>query len=52
MDTEWAIDGLSNKLFIVQARPETIHSNITNTKMIKYNLLEKSNILLPIYILI
>ena len=26
MDIEWAIDGLSNELFIVQARPETIHS--------------------------
>ena len=26
VDIEWAIDGLSNKLYIVQARPETIHS--------------------------
>jgi pyruvate, water dikinase len=26
MDVEWAIDGLSHQLFIVQARPETIHS--------------------------
>jgi pyruvate,water dikinase len=26
MDVEWAIDGLTNDLFIVQARPETIHS--------------------------
>jgi pyruvate, water dikinase len=26
VDVEWAVDGLSNKLFIVQARPETIHS--------------------------
>ncbi len=26
MDVEWAIDGLSKDLFIVQARPETIHS--------------------------
>ena len=32
MDVEWAIDGLSNELFIVQARPETIHSQEeTNT---------------------
>lgn len=32
MDIEWAIDGLSNELFIVQARPETIHSQEeTNT---------------------
>jgi len=27
MDIEWAYDGLSGELFIVQARPETIHSN-------------------------
>ncbi|MCB9251898.1 MAG: phosphoenolpyruvate synthase [Flavobacteriales bacterium] len=26
MDVEWAIDGLSKELFILQARPETIHS--------------------------
>jgi pyruvate,water dikinase len=26
VDIEWAIDGLSGRLFIVQARPETIHS--------------------------
>ena len=26
MDFEWAKDGLSGKLFIVQARPETVHS--------------------------
>ena len=26
MDVEWAIDGQSGQLFIVQARPETIHS--------------------------
>jgi pyruvate,water dikinase len=26
MDVEWAIDGKTNQLFIVQARPETIHS--------------------------
>lgn len=26
MDIEWAKDGLTNELFIVQARPETVHS--------------------------
>jgi len=26
MDMEWAKDGIQNKLFIVQARPETIHA--------------------------
>lgn len=26
MDMEWAVDGVENKVYIVQARPETIHS--------------------------
>jgi len=26
VDIEWALDGITNKLYIVQARPETIHS--------------------------
>jgi pyruvate,water dikinase len=26
MDIEWAKDGLTGELFIVQARPETVHS--------------------------
>ncbi len=26
MDMEWAVDGVDNKVYIVQARPETIHS--------------------------
>jgi pyruvate,water dikinase len=26
MDVEWAVDGLTGELFILQARPETIHS--------------------------
>ncbi len=30
MDVEWAIDGISKELFIVQARPETIHSQKEN----------------------
>jgi len=31
MDIEWAKDGLSGKLFIVQARPETVHSAKSRT---------------------
>lgn len=38
MDVEWAVDGLSNKLFIVQARPETIHSNRTPDKFVEYTI--------------
>jgi len=30
MDIEWAVDGLENKLYIIQARPETVHSLSTS----------------------
>ncbi|MFZ1370181.1 MAG: phosphoenolpyruvate synthase [Ferruginibacter sp.] len=36
MDVEWAIDGLSKELFIVQARPETIHSQKDFSKITEY----------------
>mgnify|MGYP001288107625 CR=1 FL=1 len=36
MDTEWAIDGLSGDLFIVQARPETIHSRNKGHELVEY----------------
>ena len=36
MDVEWAVDGLSNQLFIVQARPETIHSRKDHQKLTEY----------------
>ncbi len=38
MDVEWAVDGLSNELFIVQARPETIHSQKDNGKITEYKI--------------
>jgi len=41
VDIEWALDGLTNKLYIVQARPETIHSRKADKiEFIEY-LLEK-----------
>jgi pyruvate,water dikinase len=40
MDIEWAVDGLTNELYIVQARPETIHSrkdhNVINSYAIDH----------------
>jgi pyruvate,water dikinase len=36
MDVEWAVDGLTKELFIVQARPETIHSQKDHTKISGY----------------
>jgi pyruvate,water dikinase len=37
MDVEWAFDGLSKELFIVQARPETIHSRVNHKKITEYS---------------
>jgi pyruvate,water dikinase len=34
MDIEWAKDGLNNQLYIIQARPETVHSR-TNPLVVK-----------------
>lgn len=36
MDIEWAVDGLSKELFIVQARPETIHSRKKDNALVEY----------------
>jgi len=41
MDIEWAKDGLTDELFIVQARPETVHSHKDLTKMRQYTLTAK-----------
>jgi len=42
MDIEWAKDGLTNELFIVQARPETVQSAKKNKlKINTYTLLKK-----------
>ncbi len=38
MDVEWAVDGLSKQLFIVQARPETIHSRLDSDRVVEYRI--------------
>ena len=38
MDIEWAKDGRSQDLFIVQARPETVHANQGPAKMVRYTM--------------
>lgn len=45
MDIEWAKDGDSGKLFIVQARPETVKSRENHNVMERYILKEKGNVL-------
>lgn len=44
MDIEWAKDGISNKLYITQARPETVHQNKTKNIHIEYRLLEEGEV--------
>ena len=36
MDVEWAKDGIDNKLYIVQARPETVYSQAKPDELIHY----------------
>ncbi|EPG3574168.1 phosphoenolpyruvate synthase [Pseudomonas aeruginosa] len=45
MDIEWAKDGDDGKLYIVQARPETVKSRASATVMERYLLKEKGNVL-------
>jgi pyruvate,water dikinase len=45
MDIEWAKDGQTKELFIVQARPETVHSQKDMATMKTYVLDEKGNLL-------
>ncbi|MGL6139932.1 MAG: phosphoenolpyruvate synthase, partial [Planktothrix sp.] len=46
MDIEWAKDGLTGELFIVQARPETVQSQKTGRILENYKLQGKGRILL------
>ncbi len=44
MDIEWAKDGQSEELFIVQARPETVHSTENKNIWPEYRLKEKGEV--------
>ncbi|MCK4354186.1 MAG: phosphoenolpyruvate synthase, partial [Dehalococcoidia bacterium] len=46
MDIEWAKDGITKELFIVQARPETVHSQKSLTLLRTYVLEQKGKLLL------
>jgi pyruvate,water dikinase len=46
MDIEWAKDGVTGELFIVQARPETVHSREDLASLKTYLLEEKGKLLL------
>lgn len=45
MDIEWAKDGVTGELFIVQARPETVQSRRSRNVLRSYHLQRKSEVL-------
>jgi pyruvate,water dikinase len=45
MDIEWAKDGVSGKLFIVQARPETVKSRAHVTQIERYALSQRGDVI-------
>ncbi|MDP3705039.1 MAG: phosphoenolpyruvate synthase [Legionellaceae bacterium] len=45
MDIEWAKDGIDGKLYILQARPETVKSRSNKQVLERYNLKERGTIL-------
>jgi len=46
MDIEWAKDGMSGELFVVQARPETVHSQMDLASLRTYVLEERGKLLI------
>lgn len=46
VDIEWALDGVDDNIYIIQTRPETVHSTKKNNSLIQYNLKSNGNILL------
>ncbi|MBU4216605.1 phosphoenolpyruvate synthase [Candidatus Parcubacteria bacterium] len=46
MDMEWALDGNDNKLYIIQARPETVHSTRDVNVLEDYRLQAKGKLLI------
>ena len=43
LDIEWAIDGLSNELYLVQARPETVYSRKNRDIIHEYHMKANNN---------
>ena len=43
LDIEWAIDGLSDKLYLVQARPETVYSRKNRDIITEYHMKNNNN---------
>ncbi|MDO3628243.1 phosphoenolpyruvate synthase [Mucilaginibacter sp. BT774] len=45
MDFEWAKDGIDHQLYIIQARPETVHSRERSIKITSYKIKEKGEVI-------
>ncbi|ASU34766.1 phosphoenolpyruvate synthase [Mucilaginibacter xinganensis] len=45
MDFEWAKDGINHQLYIIQARPETVHSREKTVKIKSYQIKQKGEII-------
>jgi pyruvate,water dikinase len=45
MDIEWAKDGITGKLYVVQARPETVKSRAKTTQLERYHLQQRGDVL-------
>jgi len=45
MDIEWARDGSDGLIYIVQARPETVKSNVSGQQLVRYRLQERGRVL-------
>ena len=45
MDLEWAKDGITNELYITQARPETVHTRKEENNHIEYKLKEEGKMI-------
>jgi pyruvate,water dikinase len=45
MDIEWARDGVDGKLYILQARPETVKSREQGNELTRYHLKQRSDVL-------
>jgi len=52
MDVEWAVDGIDGHIYIVQARPETVHARKCGDTLIRYELTEHNEKLLTEQLLV
>ncbi len=43
VDVEWAVDGNTKEMYIVQARPETIHSQKKDTDLVQFKITEEGH---------